>query len=158
MIATTEEVLTDLFVETIRGLSPRITYKGAEAWRPYSRETANASTTRRFRLVWSVGGIQPGGAIGGRNIEVWAEVRVRTDYAGSHDKVQFAIIDDFYQLQDELSALKAPPSDNGIVLVEGIRYEASPVFDPTLDLATDSTDILKIDHIFHARYMRRISP
>jgi len=158
LAATTEEALSEVFVDTIRGLAPRITYKGGEAWKPYTREAANASTTRRFRIVWQSGGIQPGGAVGGRIIECFAEVRVRTDYAGSHEKQQFAIMDDFFQLQDELSRLKAPGSSSGVVLVTGERWEPAPEVDLTMVPALDSTDVVKIDHVFTVRYMRRISP
>ena len=97
------------------------------AFRP--RETGQASTTRRFRQVWQLGGIQPGGAVGGRNIECFAELRIRTDYAGDHAQQQFIIIDDFYQLQDTLSALKSATNTNGIVLVQGENYEPAEDYD-----------------------------
>lgn len=158
LTATTEEELTALFEETIRGLSPRITYKGGEAWKPYSREVANATTTRRFRLVMLTGGIQDGGALGGGNVEMFGELRVRTDYAGDHAKLQHIIADDFVQLWQELSRLKRPTNANGVVLVEGLRYEPAVQVDDSLEPPLDSNDVIKIDHVFRVRYMRRISP
>lgn len=158
MTATTEEALSELFETTIASLTPRITYKGGEAWKPYKREVANATTTRRFRLVWASGGIQERAAVGGGNVEMFAELRVRTDYAGSNDKTQFIIVDDFIHLWQELSRLKAPPLNNGVVLVEGLRYEAAPQVDDSLEPPLDSNDVIKIDHVFRVRYMRRIDP
>lgn len=151
--ATTEEALAELFDSTIAAMTPRLSYKGAEAWKPTSRETGQASTTRRFRQVWKLGGIQPGGAVGGRNIECFAELRIRTDYAGDHAQQQFIIIDDFYQLQDTLSALKSATNINGIVLVQGENYEPAEDYD-----TSTSADVTKIDHVFTVRYIRSISP
>ncbi len=158
MTATTLEALGELFETTIAGLTPRLLYKGGEAWKPYKREVANATTTRRFRLVWSGGGIQERAAVGGGNVEMFAELRVRTDYASSNDKGQFVIEDDFVHLWQELSRLKAPPLNNGVVLVEGIRYEPAPQVDDGLEPPLDSNDVIKIDHVFRVRYMRRIDP
>lgn len=159
LAATTPEALSELFVSTIVGLTPRIAYKGGEAWKPYTRETANASATRRFRLVWNLGntGLQPGGAMGGRKIEAVAEMRVRVEYAGSNPKWQFALDDDFWHLQDSLSALKSDDA-NGLILVRGIRYEPAVEVDASAPIAIDSTDVARYDLVYEVRYMRSTSP
>jgi hypothetical protein len=148
MIATNEETLAELFTTAIIAIAPRLTYKGAEGWKPYNREVDGASRTRRFRLVWPPGatGLQPRGTSAGDIFEHFAELRVRTDYAGEHAKQQHLIIDDFHQLADTLSATKA--GNNGVVLVERLR--TAPV------VGGESDDVVKVDHIFTVRYMRRI--
>lgn len=152
LTATTESELAELFVAAIVALTPRLTYKGAEGWKPYSREVAGASTTRRFRLVWSPGTIQPNGAKALRVMEINAGLRVRTDYCGDHSETQYLMADDFWQLADALTALKSSSTPNGLVLVEPETWEAADAADD------DSTDVTKIDHRFRVRFMRLISP
>lgn len=147
MIPTNEETLSDLFTAAIIAITPRTQYKGAEGWKPYQREVDAPTTTRRFRLLWEEGGLQVGGAMAGDIIEHFAELRVRTDYAGSHAQHMYAVIDDFHQLGDVLTATKA--TDNGVVLVTRQRVEHVGVGD-------ESSDVIKVDHVYTVRYMRRI--
>ena len=147
MIATNEDSLTELFTTAIVGLTPRLTYKGAEEWRPYDRAVSGPSRTRRFRLIWGAPNLQPRAGMAGQIIEHVAEMRVRTDYAGEHAQQQFIIIDDFHQLGDTLTALKA--SDNGVQLVTRLRIEQRVG-------KTDTDDVVQIDHVFAVRFMRRI--
>lgn len=149
MIATNEETLAELFTDAIIGIVPRMTYKGAESWKPYEREVGNPTRTRRFRIVIRRPQLVSGGASAGYNFEHSAELRVRTDYVGDHSKVQFTVADDFMQLRDVLSGLKA--TDNGVMVVEAVDYRERDSF--TLD-----DDILLVDHVFRCRYMRSIRP
>lgn len=148
MIATTEETLHALFRDTIASTTPRITYKGSAAWRPYEKAKDGGDRTRAFRLVWGVPELRTGGAVFGSIFEHEAELRVRTDYAGQHDKTQFAIADDHVHLRDVLSTLKA--SDNGLQLVESIRLERRGF--------SEDDDVIQIDHVYSVRFMRSIDP
>lgn len=145
MIATNEEDLADAFREAIVGISPRIAYKGGEGWKPYEAPVEGASRTRRFRLVWDAGGIQPRGAMAGQAIEHFATLRVRTDYVGKADKNQYVFIDDFHQLRDTLSNLKG--SSSGLVMVAALRIEE-------VRGETDRDDVVVVDHVYQVRYMR----
>lgn len=156
MRPTTENELTDLFRATIVALVPRVTYKGAEGWKPYNRENANASTTRRFRQLWAFGGIVPGGAMAGTAFEVFSTLRIRTDYAGDNDRAQYLVIDDALQLQDVLSALKSTETDHGLVLVTWQSSDPANDVDPSTDSPTDTDDVVRIDHTFEIRYIRRL--
>lgn len=156
MRPTTENELTDLFKATIVALVPRVTYKGAEGWKPYNRENANASATRRFRLLWAFGGIVPGGAMAGLAIEVFSTLRIRTDYAGDNDRAQYLVIDDALQLQDVLSALKSAGTDHGLVLVTWQSSDIATDADPSTDSPTETDDVIRIDHTFEIRYIRRL--
>lgn len=148
MIATTEETLTDLFEAAIRGIEPRITYKGAAKWRPYDRARSGGGKTRSYRLIWGVPALQTRGAVFGSIFEHLCELRVRTQYSGDHSKMQFAIVDDFLQLRDVLSGLKA--NDNGLQLV-------TPVTTLRRGFSEDD-DVVQVDHVYSVRYMRSISP
>lgn len=148
MIATTEETLHDLFKAAILAISPRITYKGAAGWKPYEKAKDGGDRTRAFRLIWSPPELRTGGAVFGSIFEHEAELRVRTDYAGQHDKTQFAIVDDHVHLRDVLSALKA--SDNGLQLVEPIRLDRRG--------SSEDDDVIQIDHVYSVRFMRSIDP
>lgn len=156
MRPTTENELTDLFRATIVALAPRVTYKGAEGWKPYNRENANASTTRRFRFLWSLVGIVPGGAMAGSAIEVASTLRIRTDYTGDNDRAQFCVIDDALQLQDVLSALKSGGTDHGLVLVTWQASDIASDVDPSTDSPTETDDTIRVDHTFEIRYIRRL--
>jgi hypothetical protein len=142
---TNEDTLSDLFRDAIVGVSPRIAFKGGERWKPYERPVEGASRTRRFRLIWESGGIQPRGAMAGQAIEHQAVLRVRTDYVGTADGNQHAMIDDFHQLRDTLSNLKA--TNNGVVMVTGLRVQE-------VRGGTDSDDVVVVDHTYQVRYMR----
>jgi len=148
MIATNEETLGDLFTAAIVGITPRLTYQGAEGWKPYERETSNPTISRRFRLVWEAGNLRPGGAMFGSIHEHEATLRVRTDYAGVHDRVELVAIDDFHQLADTLTTLKA--NDNGLQLVTRLRVEAE------IGDTQEGDDVVRVDHVYSVRYMRRI--
>ena len=145
MIATNEDTLSDLFRDAIVGITPRIAFKGGERWKPYERPVEGPSRTRRFRLIWQAGGVQPRGAMAGQAIEHNATLRVRTDYVGTVDGNQHVIIDDFHQLRDVLSNLKA--SATGVVLVEAQRVQE--YFGDT-----DSDDVVVVDHTYQVRFMR----
>jgi hypothetical protein len=151
MIATDEEGLAELFETAIIGITPRKQYKGAEGWKPHDRETSAPTRTRRFRLLLRRPRLYtgPGGAAAGNVFEHECELRVRTEYAGEHAKQQFILADDFMQLRDVLSNLRA--DDNGVLVVEPVDYRERPNFDA-------SSDVTKIDHIFNVRYMRSIRP
>lgn len=144
MIATTTAELTTLFTAAIVAITPTLAYKGAQGWRPYDRKVETPTTTRRFRLAWEAGGRQPGGTMAAPIHEYFAFLRVQTDYAGEHAKQQHILIEDFYQLEETLTAAKA--TDNGVVMVEGLRIEGDQ----------DGKDVVQIDHVFRVRYMRRI--
>jgi hypothetical protein len=147
MIATNEETLSELFTAAIVAMTPRLQYKGAEGWQPYTRAVGAPTTTRRFRLLWTSEGRQPGrGAAAGAIIEHRALLRVRTDYAGEHAKQQFIVADDFHQLGDTLTATKAP--DTGVVLVERLSHK-------TVE-GDEDTDVIRVDHTYRVRFMRRI--
>lgn len=148
MIATTEETLHDLFKAAILGMTPRITYQGARGWAYYDKAKAGASRTRSFRLIWGVPTLRTGGAVFGTIFEHQVELRVRTDYAGSHERVQFVAADDHVHLRDVLSALKE--ADNGLQLVtpEGVQARGF----------NEDDDVVQIDHVYSVRYMRSISP
>jgi hypothetical protein len=147
MIATNEETLGTLFKDAITGLTPRLTYQGAKSWKPYDRAVSGPSRTRRFRLLFEAGNVFPSGAMAGPIIEHECILRVRTDYAGEHAKQQHILIDDFHQLGDTLTALKA--SDNGLTLVTRLRVEET-------EGEIDEDDVIQIDHVFAVRYMRTI--
>lgn len=152
MIATDEEGLHDLFVAAIIGITPRKQYKGAEKWKPYEEDVPAASRTRRFRLLFRRPRLYtgPGGARAGNVMEHQCELRVRTDYAGRASKNQFIIADDFRQLRDVLSNLRAP--DNGVCVVEEVDYRERG------RSTIDSTDVLQVDHIYNVRFMATIRP
>jgi len=148
MIATTEETLDEMFVAAIVAMDPRRQYKGAERWKPYDRKVSGPARTRAFRLIWGTPRLRRGGAIFGSIFEHEAELRVRTDYVGTHDKVQFVINDDLLQLRDTLSTLKA--NDNGLELVEAVRHDRRGY--------NEDEDTVQIDHVLLVRYMRSITP
>lgn len=144
MIGTNTDALTDLFREAIVGIVPTITYKGAEGWKPYNREAAGPSTTRRFRIGWSAGSFFSPGIFTDGVVETLCECRIRTDYAGNADEMQHAIIEDYHQLCETLAALKSP--SNGLMLVErdGVIFRDG---DP-------DNDVVQVDHTFQVRYLR----
>lgn len=144
MVPTNTDALATLFRAAILAIEPRLQYQGAARWIAYDRKEGAANRTRRFRLAWEAGGRQPGGCMAGPDHEYFAFLRVQTDYAGEHAKQQHILIEDFYQLEESLTATKA--TDNGVVLVEGLRIEGDP----------DGKDVVQIDHVFRVRYMRRI--
>lgn len=148
MIATTEEGLHDLIVPAILGMSPRLTYKGAEEWRYYEDDRKGPARTRDFRLIWGIPQLRRAGAMFGSILEHEVELRVRTDYAGRQSKTQFIVADDHVHLRDVLSGLKA--GDNGIQIVEPIRVETRGY--------TEDDDVTQIDHVFRVRYMRSVDP
>lgn len=149
MIATTEEALRDLFRDAILDMTPRLTYEGAEEWKYYEKEVGGPSRTRRFRIIFGDPELRTGGAMAGHVFEHEIEVRIRTDYAGNHAETNLISIDDFLQLRDVLSGLKA--SDNGLVVV-------TPVNRRIRDSFTESSDVTQVDHTFRCRYMRSIRP
>jgi len=144
MIGTTTDVLTDLFRGAIIAITPRIMFKGAEGWKPYGRETSTIGPTRTFRFGWSAGNIHVPGIFTDGVVEMDAEMRVRTDYQGNHDEMQHAIIEDFHQLHETLSALKS--TSNGLMLVEAIG--------PQYRDGDEEDDIAVVDHTFNVRYLR----
>lgn len=147
MTPSTEEQLTDLFAASIREITPRIAYKGAETWKVHARPDAAPTTTRRCRLIWAAGNVQPRGARAGDAIETFASLRIQTDYVGEVSKMQFAIADDLHQLGDTLAGLRGP--DNGLITVERVR--TVPVMGRP---GTD--DAVRVDHVFNVRFIRRI--
>lgn len=150
MIATNEAVLTGIVTEAVTALTPRLQYKGAEKWKPHDRDTGPA-TTRRFRVLMGAGNLQPRGAMAGHIFEHFAELRIRTDYAGDHAQQQHIVTDDFHQIGDALTALKDASEANGIVVVERIAPRA-------VRGRVDDTDTIQIDHTYRIRYMRNIRP
>ena len=148
MIATNEETLSDLFTTSILGITPRITYKGSKGWKVYKKAKDGGDRTRAFRLIWGTPQLRRGGAVFGSIFEHTVELRVRTDYAGTHDKTQFIVADDFLQLRDVLSGLKA--TDNGLQLVEPVRQIRRGF--------SEDADVIQIDHVYSVRYMRSIDP
>lgn len=147
MVATNESELTELFEPAIAGITPRLQYKGAMGWKPYSQaKSGPAGGTRWFRLLWSAGNVQPGGAVAGDLIEHFAELRVRTDYGGEHAKNETLMIDDFHQVADTLTSLKA--GNNGVMLVTRQRVEYVA--------GDENEDVVQVDHVMTVRYMRRI--
>lgn len=151
MIATNESVLTDAFTDAIVALTPRLVFKGAESWKPYKRGDSGPTRTRRFRILWDAGNIQPRGAMAGHVIEHYATCRIRTDYAGEHAEQQHVIIDDFHQIGDALTMLKDSSDANGLIVVE--RLQPQEVFGEI-----DDTDVVRIDHTYRVRFMRSIRP
>lgn len=153
MIAVNEEQLADLFATAIDAIVPRIQYQGSEAWKRYDRAVAAPSRTRNYRIVFTT---QPRlfeqGTRAGDVFEHEIEMTIRTDYAGAHPKTQFAAADDFLQLRDVLSALKA--TDQGVRLVTPTRSVPAPAGAD----GTASTDTTQIDHVYTVRYMRSIRP
>jgi hypothetical protein len=149
MVPTNESTLGELFTAAIAAIQPRSQYKGAEGWKPHNRETSTSNRTRSFRLVWTNGGLETGsrGAMGGRIFGHFAELRVRTDYAGEHAKQQALIIDDFHQLADTLAAAKSP--SNGLMYVARLRVEA-------LKGSPTDRDVVRVDHVFRINYLRQI--
>ena len=149
MVATDEEELADLFEAAIIAMTPRKQYKGAEGWKPYKRAVDGASRTRRFRLLLDRVRRRRDGSRAGNIFEHECRLRVRTDYAGDHAKMQFVIADDLQHLRDTLSTLKA--TDNGLQLVASVDSV-------TADGGNEDTDVLVIDHVMTVRYMRSITP
>lgn len=149
MTPSTEAELSELFAAAIESLEPRTQSGQALKWQHYERPNEKPTTTRRFRLVWTAGNIQPGGARAGNAIETWATLRVEADYAGEVSEQQFRIADDFHQLGDALANLRGP--DNGLITVE--RQRTVPVLgDPGRD------DNVRVAHLFNVRFIRAIYP
>lgn len=147
MIPTTTDELSSLFATAIEGITPRLTYKGAEEWKLHTRPNDRPTTTRRCRLLWGTGNVQPGGARAGQAIENFVTLRVQTDYAGELSKMQHAIDDDFHQLGDTLASLRG--ADKGLVTVERVR--TAPVIGrPGRD------DNVRVDHLYTVRFIRQI--
>lgn len=144
MTPTTTDALTDLFRAAIVSITPTIVYKGAEEWKPYDREVSGPSTTRRFRIGWSAGSIFTPGIYTNGVVETTAECRIRTDYAGDHNEMQHAIIEDYHQLCERLASLKGP--SNGLMLVERDRL----IFRD----GDEDSDVVQVDHTFQVRYLR----
>lgn len=152
MIPTNTDDLGKLFIEAILEITPRIQTEGAQRWKHYEREVGSPSRTRRFRLVWRRSRLFEGGARAGSIFEHIVELVVRTDYAGDHDAMQHLADDDYMQLRDALSSLKA--TDTGVRIVEPLR--SLPATQGAT--GTDSTDVTMVDHSFEVRYMRTIRP
>jgi hypothetical protein len=150
LAATTEQALGELFESTIVSMAPRLQYKGAQGWKPHKRETSIPTSTRRFRQIWTAGTVQPRGAMSGSKFEHTATLRIRTEYAGAHEHLQFIVIDDHHQLRDTLSALKSS-DDNGLVMLVSAGS-------PELVTGTESSDVVTYDHVFTVRFMRTIAP
>lgn len=144
MVATNEQELAELFEEAIVGITPRLQHQGSKDWKFYKKEVGNPSRTRRFKLLLRNPRLRPGGAVAGNIMEHQCELRVRTDYAGDPSETQHMVSDDFLQLRDVLSTLKA--SDNGLILVEADRS--------TRDSFDDTSAVMVVDHIYSVRYMR----
>jgi len=146
LTATTPFVLNGLISELIRGTTPRVTYQQASGWEPYTEQVGSASRSRRFRLVWEEGNFHAGG-IFTRGVETSAILRVRTDYVGEHQQMQFMREDDKHQLRDRIHTL-SEDSTTGFVLIEpdGIRTERPPDW--------DSANAGQWDHVYPIRYLR----
>ena len=137
--------MSTIIEPAIVAISPSETYHGAAGWKLYKRETTEPTTTRRFRLVWETLGRFERGIFTSAAVETESELRVRTDYAGAHERQQAAITSDHWQLQEAIQALKG--TTNGIILV---RSAGKPEFvgsDP-------STDVVQVDHVYNVRYLR----
>jgi hypothetical protein len=145
MIATNEETLSGLFSQAIIGITPSITYKGSEGWKPYDRAVGGATRTRRFRLLWEPGSLVERGAMAGNVFETEAILRVRTDYTGDQAKTQFVWIEDFHQIGNVLTQIKA--TNNGVMLVT--RQSVQEILGES-----DSDDVVQIDHVYSVRFMR----
>lgn len=145
MTPTTESAMDSLIETAIVAISPGETYKGAEEWKPYNRETREPTRSRRFRLVWEAAERFEGGIFTPRAVETVSTLIVRTDYAGAHEHQQRAVIADHWQLQEAIQALKG--ASTGIILV---RSAGKPDF----GTADPSTDVVRVDHTFLVRYLR----
>jgi hypothetical protein len=117
LVATSTAALGDLITEVIRGTTPRITYQQVQGWKPYEEAVETASVSRRFRLLWEEGDYVRGGFFTNGILSVTATLRVRTDYAGEHEKLQHLRQDDLHQLRGRMSTLTPDPT-NGLVSVQ----------------------------------------
>src|SRR5690349_21006347 len=146
MIPTDTDALSALFAPAIANIVPKSIFKGGEKWKPHSRETAAITQTRRFRLEWTgEGDLQPRGAMCGDIHEHWAVLRVVTEYVGDHARQQHIVIEDYHQVCETLTNLKASSEENGLVLVERLRCDGA-----------NAADVLEVFHTYRVRYMRRV--
>jgi hypothetical protein len=149
MITTTTAALDALFVPVISALVPLTTYKGAEKWKHYDAATSAPTTTRRFTLVW--GELRPfeRGAFTPDACEYDCEFAVRTDYAGRHALQQHAIGEDTHHVALALARLRGEAT--GVFHVRAIRRTQQS------RSATDTPDVVQIDHVYTVRFMRALN-
>jgi hypothetical protein len=148
MSTTSIPALDTLFRSTIAGLTPRTTYKGAEAWKPYKRPTDVPTTTRRFTIEWLEAETQQlRGNFTPAACEFSTPFRVLTDYAGQHEFQQWAITEDTQHLALNLAQLRG--ATNGIYHVEAVRREQ-------ITSSKSNADVVQIGHVLRVRYLRSI--
>jgi hypothetical protein len=149
MITTTTAALDVLFVAKIITLDPLTTYNGAEKWKHYDSATRAPTTTRRFTLVWRQ--MQPfeRGAFTPDACEYDCDFAVRTDYAGQHEHQQHAILEDTHHLALALARLRGEAT--GVFHVRALRTEQRS------RSATDTPDVVQIDHVYTVRFLRALN-
>lgn len=145
LVATKLDALDTLITAQILATTPRITYKGAEAWKRYGQDAAGASTSRRFRLVWEEGNYFPRGIFSRNACETLATLRVRVDYVGEHERLQHVRQDDLHQLRDRMQALTADGA-NGLVLVQAVSVTRPPNW--------AAADAGQFDLVYSVRYLQ----
>lgn len=144
MIPTTEAEMTDLFRSAIVNMTPRLIYQGGESWKPYDRHVSAPSCTRRFRLIWRAANYFESGIFTPQVVETEAELSVRTDYAGQHERLNHIVIDDYHQLHETLGRLKAP--NTGVMWVRALE--------PRFFYNDEEDDVFQVDHTYVVRYLR----